>query len=137
MYYCDTCHEMINDYDLKKGFLKDIDFHENDYCAECSSDEIREIGENELCGICGKYHEYGDEYTDCAKEIYVGRYGEVWALKYISADNMREAIEYILGEPEEFVRFVCEREEAERAEGIEFYERAKLPVPKELVKANA
>ena len=141
MYYCENCKELFEGIDIICGEIYSEDEYDNMACPECGDENIIELDENRFCPICELYHEYSDEYASCAKEIYT----DVWALRFIS-DNISEAVEYmlnnnmtlreyILAEPEDFVRFVDEMERNERQENINLYKRAGLIIPKYLLNA--
>jgi len=83
LYYCTECGSKFNEFEKVDGYTKSEDEYYNDSCPDCGDEEIVEIEENELCPVCGYYHDEDSlEYERCAKRIYTDALG----LRYIEGD---------------------------------------------------
>ena len=134
-YYCYHCGNLFGEFEIIQGESRDVDDYTNAACPDCTSDDIRDIDDDELCPHCERYHEKSirngvpSGYDECAAELYSDYFG----LRFVENDMYEAKLamsygdmtlrEYVLHTPQEFVEFVCEAEKAELRETISLYER--------------
>ena len=112
-YYCENCKTTFDERDMIPGKTFAVDDYRNGACPECRSENIFEVDDDELCPYCFCYHEYGDDYRECAEQLYnpftAFKYIEddiLFALEFMREHEMRLR-EYVLDEARDFVEFVC------------------------------
>jgi hypothetical protein len=138
MTYCEKCRIVLDDDQIIPGVTYAEDRYDLPRCGECNGETLIELQTEELCLICGDYHAegYGQD-QECAEAVYNGHRGELWALRYIMASGIEEAMslmeihdmgikKLIMSEAKEFVEYYNESEREKAREELKLCKQLRV-----------